>query len=103
MNRKYYFIRCLLGLHSRTDDAFLLRFLRARKFDYERALNLIISYYRAQVDNKDMLGQLVPSSVKHILDAGVAGVLPHRDKEGRKVMVIRPGEKMNEALVNLRD
>ena len=30
----------------RRDGAFLLRFLRARKFDVERALNLFINYHK---------------------------------------------------------
>ncbi|XP_060565184.1 alpha-tocopherol transfer protein-like isoform X2 [Ruditapes philippinarum] len=81
-------------LKIRTDDAYLLRFLRAKKFDYDRAFNLIMKHFsmRADEKNKQLFDNLLPSTVKHVLDAGVTGVLPHRDKQGRRVMIFRPGK-----------
>ena len=35
---------------------------------------------------------LTPSAVKHVYDAGVSVVLPEKDKEGRRIMVFRPGQ-----------
>ncbi|XP_052762897.1 alpha-tocopherol transfer protein-like isoform X3 [Mya arenaria] len=80
-------------LKIRTDDAFLLRFLRAKKFDYDRAFNLIVRHYEMKADerNKQLFTNLRPASVKHVLEAGVTGVLPHRDKLGRRVIMFRPG------------
>ncbi|XP_022291415.1 alpha-tocopherol transfer protein-like isoform X2 [Crassostrea virginica] len=78
-------------LQIRTDDAFLLRFLRAKKFEYDRSYNLILSHFQMKKENPKLFENLRPSAVKHVLEAGVTGVLPHRDKEGRKVMVFRPG------------
>ena len=45
---------CLTGLHCPTDDAFILMFLRARKFDYDRAYDLICNYYTIRAKNKDI-------------------------------------------------
>ena len=82
-------------LKIRTDDAFLLRFLRAKKFDYDRAFNLILKHFEMKADekNKQLFTNLRPSAVKNVLEAGVTGVLPHRDKLGRRVMIFRPGEQ----------
>ncbi|XP_060066863.1 alpha-tocopherol transfer protein-like [Ylistrum balloti] len=79
-------------LKVRTDDAFLLRFLRAKKFDYDRAFQLIMTHYKMKVENKEIFTNLRPSAVKHVLDDGVTGVLASRDKEGRPVIVLRPGK-----------
>uniref|UniRef100_A0A8W8NGF0 CRAL-TRIO domain-containing protein n=2 Tax=Magallana TaxID=2171616 RepID=A0A8W8NGF0_MAGGI len=78
-------------LHVRTDDAFLLRFLRAKKFEYDRAYNLLVSHFQMKKENPKLFENLRPSAVKHVLEAGVTGVLPHRDKEGRRVIIFRPG------------
>ena len=90
---QYDYIHIISDLKIRTDDAFLLRFLRAKKFDYDRAFNLIIRHYEMKADerNKQLFTNLRPASIKHVLEAGVTGVLPNRDKFGRRVIVFRPG------------
>ena len=82
----------ITGLKSRIDDAFLLRFLRARKFDHDRAYNLLVNYYTIRANNRDLIGHITPGSVEPIYDYGVASLLPHRDREGRSIMYVRPGE-----------
>ncbi|ESO83200.1 hypothetical protein LOTGIDRAFT_133798 [Lottia gigantea] len=91
------------GLKARLDSAFLLRFLRAKKFDQERAFKTLLSFYQMRVDSTDLFKDMVPSSVKSILDNQAVGVLDHPDKEGRKVIIVRPGKckwNPNEAPVN---
>ena len=84
------------GLKSRKDDAFLLRFLRAKKFDYDRAYQQLINYYQIRVQNEDVLKELIPSAVNpEALDAGVTVILPKKDKLGRKILYFRPGVGMN--------
>jgi len=78
-------------LKSRTDDAFLLRFLRARKFDYDRAYNLLVSYYTIRASNADMIGRMTPSSVEHVYDSGAVTLLPYRDREGRRILYFNSG------------
>lgn len=80
------------ALRIRTDDAYLLRFLRAKKFDYERAFNLIMTHFKMKVENPELFQGLRPSAIKHVLEAGITGVLPGRDKQGRRVMMFLPGK-----------
>ena len=74
-------------LIDRTDDSFYLRYLRAKKFNVDRAFSLMqnhnayperigqpLIYYRA----------LTPGQVL-ALEKGVIGFLPKRDNAGRKV------------------
>ena len=73
------------------DDAFLLRFLRTKKFDQERAFNQVMTYYRMRKENPDVYENLTPQRVRHILDAGVTGVLKDRAPDGSRIIVFSPG------------
>jgi hypothetical protein len=81
-------------LKIQTDDAYLLRFLRASCFDHEDAFTLIHKYFEMKADerNKQLFSNMRPSSIKHVLEAGVTGEYFHRDKLGRRVIVLRPGK-----------
>lgn len=79
------------GLKCRTDDAFLLRFLRAKKFDQERAYAQLLIYYRMQKENPDVFENLTPKKVRYLLEAGVTGVLKDRAPDGCRVVIYRPG------------
>lgn len=73
------------------EDAFLLRFLRARKFDYDRALQLLVNYHCCRRSWPEVFTNLRPSAIKPVLESGFVTVLPHLDPEGRHVVCIRPG------------
>ena len=88
-------LSCLLA------DPFLLRFLRAKKFDYERAYKMIQRYcamrsrapaYFNQVGRRNLnftnfiswlVLQAVPSLAGPVLDCQLQTVLPHRDQQAR--------------------
>lgn len=78
-------------LRSRTEPLFLLRFLRARKFDVPAAFRLLRNYYRIRYENPELYGDLYPSSVKDVLDLQCLGFLPDADAQGRRVFVLRMG------------
>ncbi|KAL5014872.1 hypothetical protein ScPMuIL_009142 [Solemya velum] len=80
------------GIHVRLDDSYLLRFLRARKFDYDRAFDLLMRHFKMKAENPEIFDNLKPSAVKTVLDDGVTGVLDHTDRDGRKVVIFRPGK-----------
>ncbi|CAG5123291.1 unnamed protein product, partial [Candidula unifasciata] len=78
------------GLHARTDPEFLIRFLRARKFDQERSFKLAINYYMARYEDNEVFRGLKPFCVKHVFDSGYTTPLGIRDKQGGAVLVDKP-------------
>ncbi|XP_023214983.1 alpha-tocopherol transfer protein-like [Centruroides sculpturatus] len=54
-------------LKCRSDDIFLLSFLRARKYDRERTLKLLKNYYATRKKYKDMFKDLLPSALERFL------------------------------------
>uniref|UniRef100_A0A8C1X4H8 Tocopherol (alpha) transfer protein-like n=1 Tax=Cyprinus carpio TaxID=7962 RepID=A0A8C1X4H8_CYPCA len=80
------------NLRTWLDDAFLLRFLGARKFDYDRALHLLLNYHASRKAWPEVFQDLKPSTVKHVLDLGFLTVQPRPDPHGRYILCLRPGK-----------
>lgn len=75
------------------DDAFLLRFLRARKFDMQRALAMLISYHKQRISWKEVFDKVCdPESLSKVFDAGCVCGSIGRAKDGSAVIVGRPGK-----------
>ncbi len=72
------------------DDKFLLCFLRAKKFDTERALQLYVNYYKYRNKYAHILGEMSVASAEGLLSGGVLCVLPSRE-DGPRIIVIRAG------------
>ncbi|ODM90665.1 Retinaldehyde-binding protein 1 [Orchesella cincta] len=84
------------------DDKFLIRFLRARKFDINKTVSLINHYYNMRLENAELFENLCPESVSHVLSQEIQAVLQKRDSQGRQVFVFRAG-KWDPDLVSLDD
>uniref|UniRef100_A0A8C5WFM8 Clavesin 1 n=1 Tax=Leptobrachium leishanense TaxID=445787 RepID=A0A8C5WFM8_9ANUR len=74
----------------RTDDAFILRFLRARKFNQMEAFRLLAQYFQYRQLNLDMFKNLKADDpgIKRALMDGFPGVLENRDHYGRKILLL---------------
>ncbi|KAK3088715.1 hypothetical protein FSP39_022936 [Pinctada imbricata] len=74
----------------RTDDKFVLRFLRARKFDSFEAFKLLARYFEYRQDNPNLFKQFnaAETGIKDALKDGLPGVLPHLDHYGRRILVL---------------
>ncbi|XP_067141831.1 clavesin-1-like [Centruroides vittatus] len=57
-------------LNSRTDDIFLLSFLRSRKYNKQRALELLRNYYSVRRNVAELKSHR-PSAIEHVLQADV--------------------------------
>ena len=74
----------------RTDDTFLLRFLRARKFDTFEAFKLLGRYFEYRQDNPNLFSNFQASEkcIKEALFDGIPAVLEKCDSSGRKIIVL---------------
>ncbi|CAN7998723.1 unnamed protein product [Ixodes hexagonus] len=79
------------GLKCPTDAAFLLKFLRARKFDVDRAFVLLKNYYGYRSKHKKIYQDLLPSALRGNLAYNYQTVLPGRDREGRAILIVKSG------------
>ncbi len=75
---------------ERKDGKFLLRFLRARKFNLDRALQVYINYYKYRHKFAHLLTNFHPKGVSKVLNAGIFGVIEHPLKNGSTAVTITP-------------
>ncbi|XP_044266469.1 clavesin-2-like [Tribolium madens] len=75
----------------RTDDAFLLRFLRARFFIIERAHRLLVNYYDFKENNPQFCDNIDLVNLKKIGADKIILVPPYREASGRRIMNYRVG------------
>ncbi|GIX86107.1 clavesin-2 [Caerostris darwini] len=74
-------------LIPRTDDEFLLRFLRVRKFNDERAANLVKDHYRYRIKHPRLFRR--PKDMEPILRCNMFNYLAHRDAQGRAIFIMK--------------
>ncbi|XP_070563619.1 alpha-tocopherol transfer protein-like [Ptychodera flava] len=74
------------------DDAFLVRYLRNKKFDVQRAYDMLLHYYDVRRKYKELFVNYQPSLYKHIYETDMMTICPERDKEGRTVILFRIGK-----------
>ncbi|KAM4606305.1 clavesin-1-like [Polymixia lowei] len=74
----------------RTDDDFILRFLRARKFDQTETFRLLAQYFQFRQQNLDMFQsfKVDDPGIKRALMDGFPGVLEAPDQHGRKILIL---------------
>ena len=81
---------------TRIDDLFILRFLRASKFDHDQALSMMISYHTEYLIWPEVVEKAKnPLSIKHVYDAGCFVALRGKAKDGSTVCIGRPGKVKN--------
>ncbi|XP_038051776.1 alpha-tocopherol transfer protein-like isoform X2 [Patiria miniata] len=76
-------------IHFTQDERFLLRFLRAKKFEVDRAFKALVKYYELHKKHPNFFRDYKKSSIKHVLDDGFPLVLSSPDSEGRPIVALR--------------
>ncbi|XP_035284337.1 clavesin-1-like [Anguilla rostrata] len=74
----------------RTDDAFILRFLRARKFNQLETFKLLAQYFQYRQQNLEMFQNFKADDpgMKRALMDGFPGILETPDQYGRKILIL---------------
>ncbi|XP_043527057.1 alpha-tocopherol transfer protein-like isoform X1 [Frieseomelitta varia] len=78
-------------LPHRMDDDFLIRFLRTRNFNVNRAHRLIVNYCNFKEEHPEIHQDVCPPEMKHIGEDDVMSVPPYRTQDGRRIMIYRLG------------
>ena len=78
-------------LFSRNDNQFLVRFLRARKYDKDKAFQLLLNYNQFRRKHLSFFKSLKASCLRPVFDDGLPMVTPVRDHLGRSVIYLLAG------------
>ncbi|XP_065219188.1 alpha-tocopherol transfer protein-like isoform X2 [Planococcus citri] len=81
-------------IHCRTDDSFLLRFLRVKKFSLPIAQETLERYLLLRHVYGDLMFHnldIKDTVMNELLHLGYLFAAPKRDKHGRRIIIARPG------------
>jgi len=76
----------------RTDDAFLLRFLRARYFKLKPAYNLLCNYCNFKETYPEIFENVNLKNLQRLGKMRIITVPPYRDQNGRRILQYRFGQ-----------
>ena len=80
------------GQLIRSDDAFLLRFLRAKKFNLDKALKCLQNYHKIRHEMPEVFAKVNhPNLLKNVIASGVLYIGDKQLKNGARVVIYRTG------------
>jgi len=89
-------------LINRDDDEFLIRFLRARKYNKDKAFELLCNYCQFRRKHQTFFKSLKVSCLRPVFEDGLPMVSPVRDQYGRSVIFLFSGN-WNTSLYTFED
>lgn len=75
---------------TRKDNQFLLRFLRARKYNLDRSLQLYVNYFKYRRKFGHLLADFHPHHVQDVVQLGLFGVLERPLHNGSRAICVIP-------------
>lgn len=75
----------------RMDDEFLIKFLRARNYNVNRAHRLVVNYCNFREEHPEIQRGVNPLDLRHIGDDDIMTVPAYRTQCGRRMMIYRLG------------
>ncbi|KAJ7361753.1 Clavesin-1 [Desmophyllum pertusum] len=76
---------------GRSDDAFLMIFLRARRYNVEESFQLLSNYIEFRSKNAAIFENLSAWQLHHVIEDGFPCVLPYSDQNGAQMIIIFAG------------
>ncbi|XP_078382116.1 clavesin-2-like isoform X2 [Oculina patagonica] len=78
-------------LERSDEDAFLLIFLRARRYQVEESFQLLCNYFKFRTKNVAVFQNLSAWHLHHVIEDGFPCVLPYTNQNGAKMIIIFAG------------
>ncbi|XP_029848332.2 alpha-tocopherol transfer protein-like [Ixodes scapularis] len=81
-------------LNCQTDEEFLVKFLRSRKYRVQDTFKIIRNYYQARTEYKEMFEDLLPSRIKFdevLRKNKLVTILKECDPHGRRIIIFKFG------------
>ncbi|GBN07752.1 hypothetical protein AVEN_57881-1 [Araneus ventricosus] len=76
------------------DDEFLLRFLRAKKFDVSRAFSTLTNYYAFKVRYSGVVTDFLPKDLRSVFETDKVFISPKRGPNGEGILISFIGKVM---------
>ena len=70
---------------DKKDDGFLLRFLRCKKFDVDKALDMYVGYHQTRSHYPKVFQDFTVETVAPLLQSGVVSIMDGKSREGETV------------------
>ncbi|XP_071453803.1 alpha-tocopherol transfer protein-like [Hetaerina americana] len=86
-----HMINTRMELPNRTEETFLIKFLRVRDFSAEKAYRLMVRYYKFKELNPAFHKDVYPLRLTYIGDDDVCSVPPYTDQDGHRIIIYRLG------------
>ncbi|GFY80178.1 alpha-tocopherol transfer protein-like [Trichonephila inaurata madagascariensis] len=86
------FRKCILSdknLKCPTNDEFLIQFLRARKYDVDKAMGLLHNYFNLIASHPEIFDKLDKEKMDKLTSSDFINILPFRDNDGCLVLTVK--------------
>ncbi|XP_055298216.1 alpha-tocopherol transfer protein [Sitodiplosis mosellana] len=90
-------------LHVPTDDEFLKMYLRPCKYYPKSAFDRIKTFFKLKQKHPELYEDLYPNSVIHVYEQELVKLVPTRDRNGSRILVIQCGKKWKPSKCSLND
>ncbi|KAF8778365.1 Clavesin-1 like protein [Argiope bruennichi] len=84
-------IKGVTGFFPLKDDEFLLRFLRAKKFDVNEAFDTLKTYYKFKFEYSGILTDFLPSDFRNVFEMDKIFISPKRTPNGEGIFIVFAG------------
>ncbi|CAD7079710.1 unnamed protein product [Hermetia illucens] len=90
-------------LHLPTEDEYMRMFLRPCKYYPESAMDRIKHFYNLSLKYGKVCENIVPSTLRHVFEQEIFTLLPVRDQDGRRMIILDVGKKWKPSKCPLND
>ncbi|GFX87525.1 alpha-tocopherol transfer protein-like [Trichonephila clavipes] len=74
-----------------TNDEFLIQFLRARKYNVDKAMELLLNYFNLMASHPEIFDKMDKEKIDRLTSCDFMKILPFRDNDGCLLLIFKIG------------